>query len=59
MTPLVALEMTTVTGGGENARTDFGQFLGAYARSLVDHAYYGVFAGTYAFFDALEYALSE
>lgn len=59
MKTLTLNELVVTSGGGDSARTDLGQFVGAYARSLVDHAYLTVFAGTYAFFDALAYALEE
>lgn len=49
-----------ITGGdGDPVHVDLGQFVGAYAKSLVEHAHYGLFAGTVAFFDALVYAITE
>lgn len=53
-------QLVACCGGGEPFRTDFGQFLGAYARSVVRRAPYCSFlTGTVAFVEALAFALEE
>ncbi|MBE7536980.1 MAG: hypothetical protein HS122_01035 [Opitutaceae bacterium] len=53
-------ELTLVSGGGgEPVYVDIGQFVGGYAKSIVQHWYLGPLAGTYAFFDSLAYAFED
>lgn len=59
MTSLAPHELSFVSAGSDSARVDLGQFLGAYAKSVVTHAYFGPLTGAYAFFEAVAYALSE
>lgn len=60
MNPLSLDQLVACRGGLEPFRTDLGQFLGAYSRSVVRRAPYCAFlTGTVAFFEALAYALEE
>ncbi len=53
-------ELSVVSGGGgDPAYVDAGQFVGAYAKSVLEHIYFGPFAATFAFFDALAYAFED
>lgn len=53
-------QLAACRGGAEPFRTDLGQFLGAYARSVIRRAPYCLmFTGTVAFIEALVYALEE
>ncbi len=60
MKTLLSNDLSAVSGGGgEPFYVDVGQFVGAYAKSLIEHAFFGVFAGTFAFCDAIAYATKE
>lgn len=60
MSPLSLNQLVACRGGMEPFRTDLGQFLGAYSRSVIRRAPYCAFlTGTVAFFEALAYALEE
>lgn len=53
-------QLVSCRGGAEPFRTDLGQFLGAYSRSVLRRApHCFTLAGTVAFFEALAYALEE
>lgn len=60
MKTLPQSELTLVSGGGgEPAYVDIGQFVGGYAKSIVQHWYLGTLAPIYAVFDSLAYAFEE
>ncbi len=59
MKPLLQDDLSAVSGGGDPAYVDAGQFVGAYAKSIVQHLYFGPFTATFALFDALAYAFED
>ncbi|MBP7142041.1 MAG: hypothetical protein KBA71_09045 [Opitutaceae bacterium] len=59
MNTLLQEDLSGVSGGGDPAYVDAGQFVGAFAKSIVEHLYFGPFTATFAFFDALVYAFED